>query len=417
MPASPAASSGRRCRHIVIGTIAVLAVNGLLIEAFSFSASKLRLLAFNDPPSAFSENEHVTVWRSEKDAWGAWHKPNVVTRAESPCYGVTYETNQYGARDEAFSQDARGRRRVVLLGDSFAEGYGVNFEDTAQRRLEKGGGIEVLNFGSAAHFGPVQYYLLYLGLARSLEHEAVIIFFLPANDFTDNDYEFWRANGLTYRTTAPLDFRYLRVNPTVERYRPYWRRKDGRFEVFYPPGAVPDDREPDRAQEKRGRFGPVKQFVDDYLWSKNIYRTARYVVERFRWERAFTRSGVPMIDYSGYFDASIEQQEAVLFFLQELVAAVSPRPTYIVTIPDQRDIARIRAGHDPASPYWHRALMKMDSPPQVRVLDLAQYVPSDSDSLFHTCDGHWNAKGNEWAASVILRQLPDLSHLPATAAR
>jgi hypothetical protein len=399
--------------------VAIFVVSALTTEAFSFVASKFQLLAFNDPPSAFSQNRYVTVWRSERDAWGAWHKPNVVTRAESTCYAVTYETNQYGARDEPFSQEARGRRRVVLLGDSFAEGYTVNFEDTAQRHLEKSGGIEVLNFGSAAHFGPVQYFLLYQGLARLLDHEAVIVFFLPANDFTDNDYEFWRANGLNYRTAAPLDFRYADAAPTVERYRPYWRRKDGRFEVFYPPGAVQDDREPDQAvdnQEDRGRFGPVKRFADDYLWSKNIYRTARYLVERYRWERAFARSGVPITDYSGYFDASIEQQEAALFFLQELVAAVSPRPTYIVTIPDKRDIARIRAGHDPASQYWHRALMKMDGVPHVRVLDLAQYVPSDSDSLFHKCDGHWNAKGNQWAASVLLTQLPEISDPPSTPA-
>ena len=403
-------------RRIVIGIIAILAVNALVVEAFSFAASKLRLLVFNDPPAAFSENRYVTVWRSERDAWGAWHKPNVVTRSESRCYGVTYETNQYGARDEPFSQHAHGRRRVVLLGDSFAEGYGVNLEDTAQRHIEKDAGIEVLNFGSAAHFGPVQYFLVYQGLARSLDHDAVIVFFLPANDFTDNDYEFWRANALTYRTAAPLDFHYVDSAPNVERYRPYWRRKDGRFEVFYPPGAVPDDRAVGN-QEARGKFGAIKRFADDYLWSKNIYRTARYVVERFQWERAITRSGVRVTDYSGYFDASIEQQKAALFFLQELVAAVAPRPTYIVTIPDQRDIARIRAGHDPGSQYWHRALMKMDSPPRVRVLDLAQYVPSDSDSLFHTCDGHWNAKGNQWAASVMLRQFPDINHVPSTAAR
>ena len=407
-------------RRIVIGTVAILAVNALVVEALSFAASKLRLLAFNDPPSVFSEHRQVTVWRSERDAWGAWHLPNVVTVSESTCYSVTYETNQYGARDEPFSKDAGGPRRVVLLGDSFAEGYGVNLEDTAQRHLEKGAGIEVLNFGSAAHFGPVQYFLLYQGLARSFDHEAVIVFFLPANDFTDNDYEFWRAHGLTYRTAAPLDFRYDDVVPPVERYRPYWRRKDGRFEVFYPPAAVPDDRESDRGvdhQQARGIFSTVTRFANDYLWSKNIYRTARFVVERYRWERAFTRSGVPLSEYSGYFDASIEQQEAALFFLQELIAAASPRPIYIVTIPDQRDIARIRAGNDPGSQYWHRALMKMDRPPHVTVLDLAQYLPTDSDSLFHTCDGHWNAKGNQWAASVMVRQLPELNHPPSNAPR
>ena len=43
------------------------------------------------------------------------------------------------------------------------------------------------------------------GRSRSLSRilwcsrsDAVIIFFDAANDFTDNDYSFWRANGLTY---------------------------------------------------------------------------------------------------------------------------------------------------------------------------------------------------------------------------
>jgi hypothetical protein len=74
---------------------------------------------------------------------------------------VSYRSNEVGARDTPFTHTKlNSKDRYILLGDSFAEGYGVNFEDTAQAQIEKLLGIDVYNFGSDGYFGPVQYYLI-----------------------------------------------------------------------------------------------------------------------------------------------------------------------------------------------------------------------------------------------------------------
>ena len=51
--------------------------------------------------------------------------------------------------------------------------------------------IEALNFGVSGNFSSTQEYLLYKELASKFEHSAVALFFLPSNDFTDNDPEYF----------------------------------------------------------------------------------------------------------------------------------------------------------------------------------------------------------------------------------
>ena len=43
--------------------------------------------------------------------------------------------NEFGARDSSF-RDAE-KNSIFLLGDSFAEGFGVSYSDTSQYILEK----------------------------------------------------------------------------------------------------------------------------------------------------------------------------------------------------------------------------------------------------------------------------------------
>jgi hypothetical protein len=162
------------------------------LRAILVLASEANLLLFNDVPPIYRTRYSGDSWRTQKDLWGSWHKPNTTDRHHR-CFDVQYRSNEVGARDSSFAYKKAGSEdRYVLLGDSFAEGYGVNFADTAQAQLERLLGIDVYNFGSAGYFGPVQYYLIYKELASQYQHDGIILFFLPANDFTDNDYSLWK---------------------------------------------------------------------------------------------------------------------------------------------------------------------------------------------------------------------------------
>lgn len=363
--------------------VLALLVSLVTLEAFSFAATKANLLLFNEYPGIYQSQYSGNNWRTQKDPWGAWHKPDATDRHKSRCFDVSYASNEVGARDTMFERaKPDGHIRYLLIGNSFAEGYGVNFEETAQAQLEKLLGVDIYNFGSAAYFGPVQYYLIYKNLAKQFQHDGLILFFLPANDFTDNDYSLWR-----------------RFHPSW--YRPYYKRGDnGQYDIFYPDQAVPTDR-----FENEVEVNSVRQFLIRYLarytFTFNTLRTIKYLV---------SRSPLEKLGYSGYFDAPREEQEAALYFIEKLVHEAGPRKVMIFVIPNGEDINRIRAGNSYKDQYWFSKLRSLTSTNlNVELVDMADHMPDDYAKLFLTCDSHWNALGNKKAAEIIAARLRTLT--------
>ena len=81
------------------------------------------------PDSVNSLVHQGHTWRNEQEPWGGWHIPNSISRDVKSCYDVTYKANSVGARGDEFYQNYIGKR-VIILGDSFAEGIGVDYKDT-----------------------------------------------------------------------------------------------------------------------------------------------------------------------------------------------------------------------------------------------------------------------------------------------
>lgn len=360
---------------------AVLAVLVSLIslEVFSFAATEANLLMFNDFPSIYRQRYSGEDWRTQKDPWGAWHKANASDRHNSRCFDVKYRSNEVGARDTPFDKVKHdGKIRYVLIGDSFAEGFGVEFEDTAQTRLEKLFDINIYNFGSDGYFGPVQYYLIYKDLASQYQHDGVILFFLPANDFTDNDYSLWKYYHPSW-------------------YRPYHKKTgNGQYDIFYPAQAVPTENYANNVE-----LGIFKRFLIQYTFTANTLRTIKYLA---------TRSPLDKPGYSGYFDASEEQQKAAVYFVEKIVRAAAPRRVIILVIPHREDMARIRAGSPYKNQYWFTKLHSLTSTnSKVELIDMADHMPDDYTKLFLACDSHWNALGNLEAAKLIAEKFSSLA--------
>lgn len=94
---------------------------------------------------------------------GHEHAPNRQLRL----MGVDFQTNSKGLRDREFSYDrVAGKRRILMLGDSFTVGWGVALEDTFSKRIERlyaaiGIDTEVINTGVGNYntIQEVQYFL------------------------------------------------------------------------------------------------------------------------------------------------------------------------------------------------------------------------------------------------------------------
>jgi hypothetical protein len=274
--------------------------------------------------------------------------------------------------------------RYLLIGDSMAEGFGMNENQRAQAHIERLSGIQLLNFGTAGAFGPVQYWLIYEKLARKYKHDGVIVFFYPANDFTDNDYEFWRNTGITYADGK-------------ERYRPYYAASSGGFSYFYPPNA-----------ERGSKRSLVKQLLIEYFWSANALRTFRMAYLQRAATNEAQRGASAARPYSGYFDATPEQQRAAVYFTDKLLRESPAKEHILVAIPTPEDFARIASGQKRERTFWwtqfKSAGERLGRP--VKFVDLIDFRPPDIAALFNACDGHWSAYGNKWAGETVAKFLP-----------
>lgn len=364
-----------------------------LTEITSFVLSYSRTLPIYQTPKIYQKilTSGSTVqknWWTEREPWGVWHKKSRSALHKSECFNVTYTSNNIGARDSDF--DKKNKDNFVLLGDSFAEGWGVKFDDTFAVRVEKQAGINVLNFGSAGGMGPVQYKIIYEKLVKKFKHKALIVLFYPANDFTDNDYNFWVKNGINLIDDGSL----------VERYRPYYRKVSPKFyNSFIPEKAEKRD---NWIFEQKNKSWKFSWFVVDHFWTPNLVRSFKLFFDtQIESEKSSNDSNL----YSGYFDATLEQQDAAISFIHEIVRLAPSKRIYFFSIPTLVDYNKIKRGSDPKSTYWQTALRRIESTTNNSFIftDLYNFMPSNPQTLYLECDPHWNSAGNIWAAGIAAR--------------
>ena len=100
--------------------------------------------------------------------------------------GVVHQ-NQYGMRgpDDVTLQNRSGKRRVLVLGDSYVWGYAVAQNQLFSAPEVHGASEEILNFGVSG-YGTDQEYLLYLRRGARFEVDEVVLAFTPSNDVRNN---------------------------------------------------------------------------------------------------------------------------------------------------------------------------------------------------------------------------------------
>jgi len=284
------------------------------------------------------------------------------------CFNVSYKSNKVGARDDSF--DNNKDNDIILIGDSFAEGYGVDLENTSQRYIEKLTNRNVLNFGVAKNFGPVQYSILYDEMAKKFKHKTLIIYLLPDNDFEDNDYTYWNDS---------------------KRFRPYYKSSNKTiYETFIPKDAI---------KNYMSETKKVKSFFKNYFWTSNMLSNINYNY------KLYISKKTSSINFSGYFDSSLEQQKAVIYFLDKMINS-STANVILVSIPRINDLKRLSKGSKVSDLYWNNYYTNMDtSNNNFKFIDLIKHMPDNPEEIYLKCEGHWNAYGNKWVAKIISKYL------------
>jgi hypothetical protein len=310
-------------------------------------------------------------WLTETEPWGPWHLPNATSSQHESCFSVTLQSNSAGARDRERELNA-SLHRTVVLGDSFAEGFGVEAAERVSDLLEQMLGREFLNFGIGYDFGPLQYQILYDKLASRFSHDQVLILFLPDNDFTDNDIVYWQGRP---------DFGW--------RHRPYYRAAEDGYVPYYP---IPSPTEAAANTPAPGLIRGTLEAVRENSWTVSAYRTIHFNNSR-------------PIYYSGYFDFTEAQLKAVLWSFAQIKKQAGKRNVTIAIIPRRGDFARVAAeGNNRLGDI----MKKFGAENGIDIVDLLPLMPPiepKTDEYFLSCDGHWSALGNRVATEVLAKAL------------
>jgi GDSL-like lipase/acylhydrolase family protein len=193
------------------------------------------------------------------------YEPGGTADLLQPEFRVRYRINRFGYRDRLDRSEARtpGVARVALLGDSFAAGWGVEFDETFASRFERATGIEMIN--SAKNGGCPLWFVPQARWLRERFAPDWLLVQLFDNDADDNR-QFMDNFALGYgervgdrlsREVAPLDSLGGRLrhawDSTVfqHRFRQLQRRLSGKRLARTPyvkPGAKPDEPILSRAQ-------------------------------------------------------------------------------------------------------------------------------------------------------------------------
>lgn len=310
---------------------------------------------------------------------GVWHYPNASLRHVTVDFDVTYRSNSYGAQDIERSKKSDASRRVVVLGDSYVEGFGVSRESRFTELLEKRTGIEHLNFGCSGCFGSIQEWLLYDNLASTFDHTDIFVFMLPFNDFGDND---------------PKDF-------PAKRYRPYLRKTDTGFEVYYPVTF-------EQRQRVFRNWGVIiKNTIDNHWYLANLLRwMTRQAKQKIQPQN---KESVAVVNrYDRFRDIDLER---LLFTYEQIVKKAGSRRVTFFTIPSKEDYYWAKKNG-----YNFRLVQQLNEFakrfPNAQYIDLlplflahARDHKLDFDDYNHAHDGHWSAKGHTVVAEMIYQAI------------
>jgi hypothetical protein len=161
----------------------------LLIVAFVGEVA-LRMFA---PRLGVAVNEKNIFCRFDHDL--GWVNLENITRDKN---GDFFHQNQFGLRgpDDMQLKRTSGRKRVLVLGDSYVWAVGASQQDLFTAPAVHGTNDELINCGVSG-YGTDQEYLFYLLKGEKFDVDQVVLAFTPYNDVTNN------LNSMQYSSLKP----------------------------------------------------------------------------------------------------------------------------------------------------------------------------------------------------------------------
>lgn len=170
---------------------------------------------------------------------GIIFRPNTISYYETSEFKFTAKINKYGFRDRDFNVDKINKQRIIIIGDSFTYGWGVNIEESWPKILEynlvnRGFDLEICNLGKPGG-SPADYVNIAERAIPILKPDVVVVAVLQGDDimqlthyenFNDNFLKPKNVIAILYPNTIRL-VKYFKNNIiiTQEQIKEEWQKK------------------------------------------------------------------------------------------------------------------------------------------------------------------------------------------------
>ncbi|GEM_PF-6088540 len=352
-------------KRLGIAAINLSLVLGAVVIALLVGEAAIRLV----PPRGFVDLPsdllipHPTLGRVMPANYGPVEK---VTSELS----FRVQTNSHGLRDVDIGPKTLGVTRIIVLGDSFTWGDGVNLDETYVKQLEtllngrcgRAGATkyEVINAG-VPEWGPAQMWLYLKDYGVKFEPDLVLLGLFDLDIYRNEPYL------ATVFDAASL-----------------------------PRGDIPS----------RSSLSSLKVWLTGHSRLYNV--VAVYVVHSPALNDWLRRTGLraekPREFLSaelGYTDRILKENGRILEMMRDFTKhqGISFLAAYIPTASQVKAIAEGRATDDRVVQMMRSAFR--DAPESLVDLSTGLAAPTDPGPMYYPWDGHWTARGHRRAAEIL----------------
>ena len=309
---------------------------------------------------------------------GYVNTPNQTLRWNGAEYDFETTTNSYGFRDEPLDDD--GRKRILAVGDSFAWGFGVDYDQTYLALLEREAGTRIIKTGVCG-YGTWHAAKIFEKYGRDLKPDVVLLNFFIGNDFYEN---------MGVRNLTISDGRFLEIPPTdasMIHKTITWLRGRVRL-VEFVINKIKTAPRLHNLVKKAGLAG------DQIIGELDLFSTEQkpQVTEAYQVTR----------DIIEKLNADVKQIGAKLF------VAIIPAKNQIDLRRFEKELGEIKLDADKFDILQpNRQLISMLENMKIEYIDLtpvfSEHRKSEPEQpLYFAIDKHWNSAGHALAASALL---------------
>jgi len=327
---------------------------------------------------------------SEFDPYLRWkHIPNFNGKFCSFVKGefcTDYKINSKSLRDFEYNYSRNKKYRILVLGDSFTVGHGVEMEESYPKLLEKmigRGNVEIINAGHKGT-GPDNYYLGYKHEFYKYDPDMVIVGLSLSNDI---DYQSLVEFNQTKNGYSLYEKTPIKDGNSIIRFR-RWLGQHSHLYNFLIVSFMKN------------------AFINNFLIKAHLFAVPwrpPFGEESYEYNLQLNKT-LLLVNYLN--DYLLGQNKKIMFVLIPYDSQVYP-PVY------KEDVMRYNITR-PLDMYLpNKKIKELCREKNMACLDLTgDFIKNSNLPLFFKYDRHWNRKGHEIASKLIYEKLINITSVP-----